>query len=308
MKEKKLADAHSYFEKNLHTMTSLIDTLRALTKKLPLSPSSRLDVEILLAYVLNIQREDLFSILECKLTSQEQNLLEKLIQRRNKGEPIAYLTGQVEFYGFSFCVNPSVLIPRPETEKLVEQCLKYVKSGDLVLDMGGGSGCVGLSLALLRSDVYVHAIEKCPKALEVLQKNHTVHGSPQNYSFEQCDVMACLQKQTRESLPAYNVVVSNPPYIGYADRNIDPCVKKYEPEKAVFAGPTGFECLDNWSKVAYHLLKSNGHICFEIGFGQAVQAQSLFKKNGFVNTHIIKDDAHLDRIILAKKPISIQKV
>ena len=274
----------------------MIELLRQLTNQLISSLSPRRDAEILLAYVLKVQREDILT-LNRKLTSQEQVLLNDCLDKRKDGWPIEYIIEQTEFYGLKFYVTKSTFIPRSETEKLVEKALDDLKPYDRVLDMGGGTGCVGLTLALERPDIFVHAWERSKAALNVLSQNYKNKNSPSNYSFELFNI-------SKDKIPyqnKYEMVLSNPPYIGYADQHVDPLVKKYEPHLALFAGPTGFECLDDWSYVAYYVLVSDGRVYFEIGFQQAFQALKIFKKNGFVDMQIFKDYAGLDRIIMAKK-------
>lgn len=273
----------------------MIDILRRLAQKLPHSPSPRMDIEILLAYILKVQRKDLLA-LNHHLTTKQKSLLNHFIKRRKNGEPIAYIIEKTEFYGFPFYVKKPVFIPRSETERLVEQALQHIQPYQCILDIGAGTGCIGLSLALTHPTVNVHAIEKDLDAMDVLSHNYKLNGSPSNYSFQLCDVKKHLCPNKK-----YDMVLSNPPYIRYTDTHLDPLVKKYESKTALFAGSTGFECLQDWSKIAYHVLKDNGMIGFEIGFQQAVQAKSLFKKNGFTDIHIIKDHAGLDRIIWAKK-------
>ncbi len=276
----------------------MIELLRSLTKQLFMSPSPRIDAEILLAYVLNVRREELLC-LNHKLTSKEKTLLDKCLSKRKKGQPIQYITQHVEFYGTSFYVKEGVFIPRPETEILVTWVLNHIKPHNRLLDMGAGTGCIGLTLALIRSDIYIYAWEKSSVALDALRRNYQKKKSPPNYSFESFDITCNAIKANHQK--KYNIVVSNPPYIGRSDQHIDPLVKKHEPHLALFSGPTGCECLDSWSRIAYAVLVKNGRICFEIGFQQALHAIEIFQKNGFVDIKIIKDSAGLNRIIVAKK-------
>ena len=276
----------------------MIEMLRSLTKQLVMSPSPRIDAEILLAYILKVRREELLC-LNRKLTSKEKTLLDECLDKRKKGQPIQYITEQVEFYGNSFYVTEGVFIPRPETETLVSWALDHIRAHDRVLDMGAGTGCIGLTLALMRPDIYVCAWEKSDIALDTLCQNYQKKKSPSNYSFEFFDITQNAIKANHQN--KYQMVLANPPYIGSSDEHIDPFVKKYEPHLALFSGPTGFECLDSWSHIAYTLLAKDGMACFEIGFQQASYATEIFQKNGFINIKIIKDLAGLDRIIVAKK-------
>ena len=276
----------------------MIELLRSLTKQLFMSPSPRIDAEILLAYVLNVQREELLC-LNHKLTPKQKDLLDKCLYRRKEGQPIHYITEQVEFYGTSFYVKKGVFIPRPETEILVTWVLDHIKPHNRLLDMGAGTGCIGLTLALIRPDIHVHAWEKSTAALDTLHRNYQNKKSPSNYSFELFDITRSKIKTSDQN--KHHIVVSNPPYIGYSDQHIDPFVKKHEPHLALFSGLTGLECLDSWSHIAYTVLVKNGIVCFEIGFQQALHAIEVFQKNGFVNVKVIKDNAGLNRIIVAKK-------
>ena len=276
----------------------MIELLRSLTKQLVSSSSPRIDAEILLAYVLKVNREELLC-LDHKLTSKEKVLLEECIDKRRKGQPLQYIVKRVNFYEFSFYIEKGVFIPRSETELLVTWALDCVESRDNILDMGAGLGCIGLTLALMRPDIYVHAWEKSDIALHILSHNYQEKKSPSNYSFEFLDITKSTIAVDHQN--KYQIVISNPPYIGYFDEHIDPFVKKYEPHLALFSGPTGVECLKSWSAIAYTVLVKNGKLCFEIGFQQGACAIAIFQKNGFTDIKIIKDNAGLDRMIVAKK-------
>ncbi len=281
----------------------MIEILRKLTDQLrdtkpSCTHSPRIDAEILLAHTLQVKRNQLLS-LNRTLTPAEQALLNDLISKRQKGYPIDYITQKTEFYGLSFYIRESVFIPRPETEKLIKTALTDLKPGEKVLDMGAGSGCIGLTVALKRPDVKVLAWEKSPQALKVLKQNFKYHNQPSNYSFELFDIGSSHIKDS--DYGAYHTVLSNPPYIGYTDQNIDFFVKKYEPKDALFSGTTGFECIQMWSHLAYQILINQGMAYFEIGFQQATGSIDIFRKNGFVDIKIIKDDLGEDRIIIGKK-------
>ena len=135
----------------------------------------KLDAELLLCHVLKIKKEALlFS--DINLTNDQKLILAKLIERRNSGEPLEYLISQTQFYGFDFFITPDVLIPRPETELLVSLAIDSLPRGGSVLDMGAGSGCIGISIALSRKNLKVHAIEKSKSAVEVIEKNYLKHS------------------------------------------------------------------------------------------------------------------------------------
>ena len=276
----------------------MIELLRSLSKQLSMSPSPRLDAEVLLAYVLNVRREELLC-LNRTLTAKEKALLEKYLYKRKQGQPIQYITRKVEFYGFSFNIIEEVFIPRPETELLVTWALDHIKTNNRILDMGAGTGCIGLTLALMRPDIFVHAWEKSETALKILRQNYQKQKFPSNYSFEFFNITK--SSLTIDHKNKYQVVISNPPYIGYSDKHIDPFVKKHEPHLALFSGPTGLECLDSWSYIAHAVLVENGMACFEIGFQQASCVIKIFQKNGFVDIKIIKDNNRLNRMVVAKR-------
>ena len=268
-------------------MLSLVNNI---SKKINVK-NPKQESELLLRHVLKITKEDLL-FCEVKLTETVKTTLNKLIERRNSGEPLEYILGKTQFYGFNFLVTRGVLIPRPETEILVSKALELIPEKGKVLDMGAGSGCIGISIALTRNDVRVHAIEKSKKAVGVIKKNSLNNGLD-NFSYEKIDVSDFKGKN-------YDLIVANPPYVSYLD-HLDDGVKNYEPWEALFSGMTGFECIKKWSKLSYDFLKPDGFVLFEIGFGEASKAKDIFRQNGFENIELIKDLSGIDRIIVAKK-------
>lgn len=269
----------------------MLSLITDISKKISVQ-NPKLDAELLLCYVLKVKKEDLlFS--DIALTKKQEACLNKLIERRNSGEPLEYILEKTQFYGFDFLTTPDVLIPRSETELLVSLAIEILPENGKVLDMGAGSGCIGISIALTRSDAQVHAIEKSKKAIELIEKNSQARVEVNNFSFERVDVLNFTGGE-------FDIIVSNPPYVSYLD-HLDDGVKNYEPWEALFSGMSGFECIERWSKLSYNFLKPDGFIFFEIGYGQEIKGKEIFKKNGFYDIEIIKDYSGTNRIIKAKK-------
>ncbi len=249
------------------------------------------DAQYLLSYVLQVERDQL-PFVDKTLTKTQKMKLKKLIDRRNNGTPLEYVINSTQFYGFNFFITSDVLIPRVETEILVENVLKVLKPGHSVLDMGSGSGCIGMSVALSKKSVRVHAIERSDAAVQVIKKNFLLHN-PNNFSYERIDVLDF------EGLN-YDCVVANPPYVSYLD-DLESCVKDHEPWEALFSGMSGLECIDKWSKLANNFLKPDGLVFFEIGDGQSDKARDIFRKNGFYMIESLDDLSRTPRVIKAKK-------
>lgn len=264
--------------------------------------SARLDAELLFGYALNMRRIELYLHFEKPLSEAELEKCRDVVRKRSAGEPVAYITGQREFYKATFLVGPGVLIPRPETELLVEEAVEWVKknhpnSNVKILDLGAGSGCISLSLAKEFSNSEVVAIEKSEKACDFFSKNKDkLNLSNAQLICADVNTFTGLEKQS------FDVVVSNPPYISADDINVEEAVKKFEPHEALFSNQGGVEALVQWSKLAASLLKPSGLCIFEIGAAQGQVAQKIFKDlNAFSEIRILKDYAGHDRFVFSIK-------
>ncbi len=260
------------------------------------SRSPRLDAELLLSYSLGFKsRVELYTNFDRPLTEEEVENYRKLIVRRAKGEPVAYITGRKEFFGFSFKVERGVLIPRPETELLVEVVYERIKDkeGLKIVDVGTGSGCIAISLCKLTKNKHeIIGVDISEKALKVAKENAKNLSCP--VKFKKSDLLKGINEKV-------DVVVSNPPYISFDDKRVDREVVKFEPAVALFAGKTGFEVIERLIKEAREKLKPGGLIALEFGEGQGERVKELLEERGFKGVKIFKDLSGIDRVALGVK-------
>ncbi|WP_018086286.1 peptide chain release factor N(5)-glutamine methyltransferase [Desulfurispora thermophila] len=234
------------------------------------SPSARLDAEVLLAHVLSCERLHLYRVPEQKLSAGQQAQYDALLQRRAAGEPVAYLTGRREFYGREFIVTPAVLIPRPETELLVELAAQRWRErfdhALYIADIGTGSGAIAVSLACLLPRVRVLATDVSPAALAVALENAVRHAVAQRVAFYQGDLLAALPAEWAGRL---GLICANLPYVPETERGqLPPDVLHYEPHLALFGGPDGLALYRRLLAQAPRFLVPGGRLLLEIAPGQ----------------------------------------
>ena len=255
----------------------LRDALRSAIQRLEAADvgSPRLNAETLLMFTLAVDRAYLFAHPERALTSEEQSRYDAALAERARGVPAQYITGHQEFWGLDLIVSPAVLIPRPETEHVVETVLEIARrrpSPDLALrlvDVGTGSGAIALALARELPSAEVHAADISAEALEVARAN-AARLCLERIHFRQSDALAAFAAE-----PAFDFVVSNPPYVGENEADkVQAIVKKFEPHVAVFAGTDGLDLIRRLVPEARARLKPEGWLVMEIGYsiGDAVQA------------------------------------
>jgi len=263
-------------------------------------PESRLSAELLLAHLLMIKRLDLYLQFERILTPDELNQYRGYIQRRVKFEPVQYITGQQDFMGLSFKVTSDTLIPRPETELLVENTLKDLEKLTIdeprVLDVGTGCGAIAISIAYFCKSCHVTALDFSEKALQVAREN-AEKMDLQNINFIHGDGNLLHPNENER----YHLVVSNPPYISEKDYQVlHPQIKDYEPREALLAGPEGTEFYEQFIATLHRILHSKGLVLLEVGYDQLENVKEIFKKQGFTNFQSISDYQNIPRIIRVK--------
>ncbi len=293
---------------------------------------ARLHAEVLLFHVFGCDRSYLFAHPERELTPAEQSQYEALIARRAAGEPLQYLTGHQEFWKLDFLVTPAVLIPRPETEHLIEEVLALVQqyapssSGNAALpvadarprlkliDVGTGSGAIAITLARELPQAEVHAVDLSPAALEVARRSAERLGA--HVHFAQSDVLASvLADEVPGNIPnndlannatrdvGFDFVVSNPPYVGLNEKDqVQEVVKRHEPLMALFAGEDGLDVIRRLIPQAYVALRPGGWLLMEIGYTQSQQVIALLA--AWHNVHAVSDLAGIPRVIAARKPVA----
>ena len=256
-----------------------------------------LDSELLLANVLNLTREKLLVNLDNKIRENYFNKYIKFISRRKKNEPIAYILKKKEFWKYNFFVNKDVLIPRPETEIIVEETLKIVslKSSASILDVGTGSGCIIVSIIKNRPNCKGIALDISKNALKIAKINANIHHLQNKINFFNIDI-------DKFNGNKYDFILSNPPYITSIDfKRLENNVNIFEPKIALEAGKDGFKEIQKLIKKSVKLLKNNGRLIFEIGKNQLNRSKYLLKKNGFYINKICNDYSSNPRVIISTK-------
>jgi len=259
--------------------------------------TSKLDCELILSDILNKTREEILINLNEKIDQKQIKKFEFYLSKRKKKEPIAYILGYKHFWKHKFKVDKSVLIPRPETEQIVEQALKFIpfNRSKIILDIGTGSGCIIISILRERIKCKATALDISFKALKIAKTNAKLHHLENKIKFINIDIDKYKSNK-------YDLILSNPPYIKNVDLNrLDDGVKLYEPRLALSGGFDGFKEIKKVIKKSSKLLKINGNIIIEIGEKQKNYSLQLLKQHGFYIKRIFKDLSSKDRCIVAEK-------
>ena len=260
--------------------------------------SVRHDLEILLCHVLKVERCFLKSHPEKLLSDKQINNFGKLVARRLQHEPIAYIIGNKHFWDLNLLVNKNVLIPRPETEILVEQALAKlsINSSAKILELGTGSGAVALSIAKHRPNTIVYATDLSNSALNLAKQNAKVLNI-NNVSFFSGDWFSALPALDFK----FDLIISNPPYIAKTEINLCDQEVFYEPKLALFAAHNGLSCLEKIIFDSINYLAINGYLLLEHGATQAHKVATMLRMVGLVEIECVKDLSALDRVAVAKK-------
>jgi release factor glutamine methyltransferase len=258
------------------------------------------DAELLLLHILDIDRATLLAYPTRLLTEQQLIVYQAAITRRLNHEPIQYITGQQEFFGLQLKVTPATLIPRPETEHLVEAVLERLPHDQPLhlLDVGTGTGAIALALATHLPDAQITAVDLSAEALEVARQNAATHNLASRVHFLLSDLLTGLPQKDQTAV--FDVIVSNPPYIPEGDRaGLHPQVRDYEPANALFAGALGLDIYRRLIPQAHGALKPGGLLALEIGHGQKEALANLL--NNWRNVTFIADLQQIARVVLAWK-------
>ena len=280
-----------------NVLTSAIDRLTAAHVGSP-----RMNAELLLMFTLSCDRAHLYAHPERELTTEEQVRYDEAISQRLRGIPAQYITGHQEFWGMDLIVSPAVLIPRPETEHVIETVLQLnggrasSPAAQLrIVDVGTGSGCIALALAKELPYAEIHATDISPAALEIAHANGARHELASRVHFHEADLLAGM------AADSFDFVISNPPYVGESEADqVQLEVRKFEPRHAVFAGATGLEVIERLIPQAQNVLQSGGWLVFEISGTLAAGVQNLLRSwNG---VQITNDLQNIPRVAAAQKP------
>ena len=259
-----------------------------------------IDCQLLLGKVLNLDRLAILTNKEMKLS--ESNILEymKLIELRKRKMPVKYLLGICEFMGMEFIIREGVLIPRPDTEVLVEEVIKVIQERDYkeVCDVCCGSGIIGISIANYTKLTNINSYDISPVACEVTKENITNFNLSSRISVESSDLLC----NAIESGKTFDVIVSNPPYIKELEiGTLMEDVKKYEPYIALNGGDDGLDFYRKITVQSYKVLRAGGMLAFEIGFDQKQEVMDILLEGGYENHYGIKDLSGKDRVLIAFK-------
>lgn len=272
------------------------EALRWGADELAFEATGRRDAELLLRSVSGWDRAFVLSHEDEPVHTETEEGFRTAISRRALGEPVQYITGEQEFWGLALKVTPAVLIPRPETEHVIEAVLARVsRDADLqIADVGTGSGAIAIALATELPRARVLATDISDSALEIARKNATRHHVADRIRFVQCDLLPDVAGN-------FDVIASNPPYIANGERNLLAReVRDFEPRQALFAGATGYEIYERLVPAAAQALKPGRWLVLEVGAGQAPQLREMLRDWRDVET--VRDLANIERIVCARRP------
>lgn len=261
------------------------------------APVEQLEARMLIGHVTQLTRVQLITQSERAFSAAEAEQLNTLFQRRVAGEPMAYLLGEREFFGLTFKVDPAVLIPRPDTELLVELALQHLPQDGRVLDMGTGSGAIAIAIAHTRHDAQVTALDVSESALLVAQSN--AQNNQVEVEFLRSDWFTALAEQV--AAQQFDLIVSNPPYIVAGDRHLSEGDLRFEPIDALTDHADGLSALRIISKQAADYLSDDGWLLMEHGYDQAEAVRDLLKQDGYTEVQSWRDLANIERVSGGKK-------
>lgn len=291
--EKKFEERKSFKDENIGLLSKSIQYLKKYNVE-----NARLDAEYIFAHVLGVKRVSLILNFDMEISEENKILIRKYIVRRGKfREPLQYILKEWEFYGRTFKVAEGVLIPRPDTEILAEQCIILMKDFEnpKILDIGTGSGAISVTLAKELPNSEVLGLDISDEALKIAVENRELNGAS-NLKFLKSDVFQHVKEKN------YDLIVSNPPYIPVEEYNeLMPEVKQYEPRMALTDGGDGYYFYRKISEESMEYLKNGGYLAFEVGYNQGETVSQLMEKNGFRIEGRIADYAGIERVIIGRK-------
>jgi len=259
--------------------------------------SFNLDSEILLSSSLQLDRSQLILNLNKKIKNKEKELFFNYIDRRKKSEPIAYITGYKEFWKNKFKVDKNVLIPRPDTEVIVEQVLDYlnINSSKRILDIGTGSGCILLSILREKKKCIGVGVDISKNAIKLAKHNAKIQHIKNRIRFLNSDIDNFYGDK-------YDLIISNPPYVKLHKINsLDRDIRRFEPKVALDGGIDGYTKIRLTIKKSSTLIKKRGKLFLEVGFDQTRETLKLLKLNGFYTNKVVKDLANINRCLVSTK-------
>ena len=283
-------------------MATIRDTLKNIQSKLYegigfSSDEAKLEARFILEHVLKIAQKEIIQKSDLQIDTNNQTEIEYITEKRMAGIPLPYLLGEWSFYGRTFKVNPHVLIPRADTEILIEKALSKINAHDLyeILDLGCGTGIIGITIALERPLSNVTLIDQSEHAIQNTKENQTLHQVT-NVMIQKSDWFSALD-QTR-----FDVILSNPPYLEDNDPHLSQGLED-EPLDALVSGPTGIEAIQYIIENAKNHIKPSGWLFIEHGYNQAIILKDLFEKNGYQHIENANDIHGIHRVTFAQYSI-----
>ncbi len=266
---------------------------------------ARLTVELLLSYALHLQRIELYINYDRPVDAKELHYFRSLFERRLRHEPVQYIIQSAFFMGLQFDVDSRVLIPRPETETLVEEALFECKNRReeklTVLDIGTGCGNIAISIAKYCTNTHITAVDKSPEAITVAKNNAQRHGVHDRIDFLEYDI---FDTSFISQLSKYDLILSNPPYIPVDEwETLQAEVRRYEPKHALTDNGDGLSFYKQIVEIANTKLKAGGVLIVEVGYNQFSKVEFFFKTKGFYNISVIYDLQRIPRVVKATKPM-----
>ena len=288
------------FAVNIYILMPLFISGESIATCQKISPLNGLETRMLLSHVLNFNRVQLITQSEYQLSNEQATTLSNLIQRRITGEPIAYLIGKREFFGLEFNVSPAVLIPRPETELLVELAIEYTPQNTALLDLGTGSGAIAISIASQRPDLHITASDISSEALDIARTNaSSLLPKEISLHFIKSDWYQQIAQLNDEK--RFHTIVSNPPYIVKNDAHLFDGDLRFEPIDALTDHADGLSAYRAIIAGASTRLHANGWLLMEHGYDQAQAVQELLSEHGFIEVQSWEDLAGIMRVTGGRK-------
>ena len=291
--EEKSSEKKSFKDENINLLSKSIQYLKKYNVE-----NARLDAEYIFAYVLGVKRISLMLNFDEEISEENKNLIRQYIVRRGKyREPLQYIVKEWEFYGYPIKVDGRVLIPRQDTEILVEQCIFLMKEKEnpKILDIGTGSGAISIALAKELPESEVLGLDVSDDALKMAVINRELNNVS-NLKFLKSDFFQHVREKN------YDLIVSNPPYIPVEEYNeLMPEVKEYEPRMALTDGGDGYYFYKKISEESVNYLKNGGYLAFEVGYNQGETVSQLMEKNGFQIIGRVADYGGIERVIIGRK-------
>ncbi len=273
----------------------IVDALKHAKRQLTSSESARIDAESLLCTILKCDRSKLYAYPEQALSDEELDSFNVLLALRAEGHPVAHLTGQKEFWSLNLQVSHETLIPRPETELLVETALTLIPNDKAtkLLELGTGTGAIAIAIASERNKSNITATDLSAKALNIAQLNARTH-TVENINFKIADWFAF------PDIDNYDLIISNPPYICANDPHLQQGDVRFEPIGALASGVDGLNDIRTIIQQAQHYLNARGWLLLEHGYNQAAQVRQLFKDNGYTTIASVKDYGGVERVSMGQ--------